>query len=122
MTDEELNCRTWPFERKCPECGKVFCVMVQDDWRYHDGDTLLCSWKCVRIREAKAEQKKESPKARKARRMTPKQKESVVLACVRMGMTNREISERTGLSDQTVNYYRRKSEKEEAENVCDDAR
>lgn len=121
MIDEELNARTWPFERKCPECGRVFCVLVQENWRYREGDILLCSWGCMRKREARAEQKKESPKARKARRMSPKQKESIVLACVWMGMTNREISERTGLSDQTVNYYRRKNEKEVGENVCDDA-
>ena len=110
MIDEELNCRTWPFERKCPECGRLFCVQVQEYWRFHDGDTLLCSWGCVRKREAKAEKNKESPKARKARKMTPKQKEGIVMACVRMGMTNREISERTGLSDQVVHYYRKKNE------------
>ncbi len=102
----------WPFERKCPECGKMFAgVCALDEWTYKDGSVVLCSWGCVRRRE-KRRLELEMKKAEKRNRMklTPAQKEGLIRKEIIRGSTNEEISLKTGMSMQLVNYYRRKIE------------
>ena len=107
---EDPGASGWPYERKCPECGGKFCVPMTEKWGYRDGDTLLCSWKCVRKREAKKREKAAAEAAKKRKKLTPAQKEGLVRRLVYKGMTNEEISMETGMSMQLVNYYRRKIE------------
>ena len=114
--DDLPGASAWPFERKCPECGKKFCVPMTETWTYRDKAALLCSWSCVRRREEKARQKAEAAARKKAKKkLTPGQKEGVIRRCVFRGMTNEEISAETGMSMQLVNYYRRKIEEDAEE-------
>lgn len=113
--DDLPGASTWPFERRCPECGKKFCVMIAETWGYRDKAVLLCSWSCVRRREEKAREKAEEAARKRAKKLKPSQKEGVVRRCVFRGMTNEEISRETGMSNQLVNYYRRKIEEDTEE-------
>ena len=110
--DDLPGASAWPFERRCPECGKKFCVMITETWGYRDRGVLLCSWSCVRRREEKARKKAEEAARKRAKKLKPSQKEGLVRRCVFRGMTNEEISRETGMSNQLVNYYRRKIEEE----------
>lgn len=110
--DELPGNSAWPFERKCPECGKKFCVALIESWSYKDRGLLMCSWGCVRRREEKRRLKAESAAAKKRKTMSAAQKEELVRRLVFRGLTNEQISERTGISSQLVNYYRRKVESE----------
>lgn len=110
--DDLPGASAWPFERRCPECGKKFCVMITETWGYRDRAVLLCSWSCVRRREEKARKKAEEAARKRAKKLKPSQKEGLVRRCVFRGMTNEEISRETGMSNQLVNYYRRKIEEE----------
>ena len=110
--DDLPGASAWPFERRCPECGKKFCVMITETWGYRDRAVLLCSWSCVRRREEKTRKKAEEAARKRAKKLKPSQKEGLVRRCVFRGMTNEEISRETGMSNQLVNYYRRKIEEE----------
>ena len=111
--DDLPGTSAWPFERKCPECGKKFCVPMTEIWGYRDRATLLCSWGCVRRREEKARKKAEEAARKRAKKqLTTSQKEGVVRRFVYKGLTNEEISRETGMSMQLVNYYRRKIEED----------
>lgn len=110
--DDLPGASAWPFERRCPECGKKFCVMITETWGYRDRAVLLCSWSCVRRREEKARKKAEEAAQKRVKKLKPSQKEGLVRRCVFRGMTNEEISRETGISNQLVNYYRRKIEEE----------
>ena len=104
----------WPFEKRCPECGKVFSGTMQEIWIYRDRGEMLCSWGCQRKREKKREAEEAARKRKIAGRMlTPAQKECIIRRLVNRGMSNDEISEETGFSRQQVNYYRRKVLNEE---------
>jgi len=113
--DDLPGASAWPFERRCPECGKKFCVMITETWGYRDRAVLLCSWSCVRRREEKARKKAEEAARKRAKKLKPWQKEDLVRRCVFRGMTNEEISRETGMSNQLVNYYRRKIEEDTEE-------
>ena len=104
----------WPFERKCPECGKVFSGTLLEEWVYKDGNNILCSYTCLRRRKKALEaiKAKIAEKTRRAKKLTPAQKEGLVRRYANRGLTNEEISRETGLSGQLVNYYRRKIEEE----------
>ena len=43
-------------DRKCPVCGKKFCVLYPDEWVYKRGGrdcgVFLCSWTCMRKHDA----------------------------------------------------------------------
>ena len=109
--DDLPGVSAWPFERKCPECGKKFCVPITETWGYRDKATLLCSWGCVRRREEKARKKAEEAARKKAKKkLKPSQKEGLIRRYVFQGLSNEEISAETGFSTQLVNYYRRKIE------------
>ena len=114
--DDLPGASAWPFERRCPECGKKFCVPITETWGYREKAELLCSWGCVRRREEKARKKaEEAARKRAKKRLTPSQKEGVVRRFVYNGLTNEEISRETGMSMQLVNYYRRKIEEDAEE-------
>ena len=109
---EITGATAWPFERKCPECGKIFGGTMLEEWVYRDKGQFLCSWKCVRSREkkrAEAELKNAEKKAM-LKKLTPAQKEGLIRRKVYRGMTNEEISAEIGMSVQLVNYYRKKIE------------
>lgn len=110
--DDLPGVSAWPFERKCPECGKKFCVPMTETWTYRQKAVLLCSWSCVRKREEKARQKEEAARAKRRKKLTPAQKKGLVRRCIFRGMSNEEISAETGFSTQLVNYYRKKIEAE----------
>lgn len=110
--DELPAASAWPFERRCPECGKKFCVPVTETWIFRERNVLLCSWGCVRAREEKRKQKAISAAAKRQKKLSPAQKEGLVRRLVCRGLTNDEISQQTGISAQLVNYYRRKVEEE----------
>ena len=100
----------FPFERRCPECGKVFSGVMLETWTYRDKGQLLCSWGCVRQREKKRAEAELKRKAKLRKKLTPAQKEALIRKYVFRGMSNEEISEETGISQQLVNYYRKKIE------------
>lgn len=109
---EELSVSAWPLERKCPECGRVFCLGNLETWPFRDGTVLLCRWNCkVKREKRKAAEELKRAKAKK-RKLTPAQKEGIVRKHVMDGLSNQEIAGKTGLSAQTVNYYRRKIEED----------
>ena len=112
--NELAGVTAWPFERKCPECGKIFGGTMLEDWVYRDCQQYLCSWSCVRRREQKKAEAelKAAAKKRKTKKLTPAQKECLIRRLVYRGMSNEEISKETGMSVQLVNYYRRKIEAE----------
>ena len=105
----------WPFERVCPVCGEVFSGTLLEAWTYKDRGELLCSWGCQRQREKRRaeEEQKEAAKKRRAKRLKPSQKEGLIKRYVYQGLSNEEISTKTGMSAQLVNYYRRKIEEED---------
>lgn len=35
--------------KKCPVCGKAFDVLWPQLWRYKNGKSFICSWKCLRL-------------------------------------------------------------------------
>ena len=109
--DDLPGVSAWPFERRCPECRKKFCVLITETWIYRDRDTLLCSWGCVRRREEKARKKAEAAAAKqRGKKLKPGQKEGLIRRYVFQGLSNEEISKKTGFSAQLVNYYRRRIE------------
>lgn len=108
--DDLPGASAWPFERRCPECGKVFSGRCYDEWIYRDRGDVLCSWGCMRAREKKREEKKNMDSARKTRQLKPNQKEALIRVFVMRGLTNKEISAETGISMQLVNHYRKKME------------
>ena len=103
---------SWPHERKCPECGKVFSFLLTEQWTYWDGHTQLCSWGCMRKREKRREEEQARIAANR-RNLTPRQREAMVRRLVLRGATDQEIQETLGMTRQHVNYYRRKIEDED---------
>ena len=97
----------WPHERKCPECGKIFCIQVIEDWVYQDGGVPLCSWGCKRALERREEERQERIRANR-RNLTPKQREILVSRLMKRGATDEEIQEQLGMSRQHVLYYKKK--------------
>ena len=114
---ENPGATSWPHERRCPECRKIFCIPITEVWTYRDGDTLLCSWSCVRRREARERAKEEAEAAKRRKKLTPAQKAGVIRRMVCLGKTNDEISLETGFSRQMVNYYRRKIEEDRPDSL-----
>lgn len=110
--DELPAASAWPFERRCPECGKKFCVPVTETWIFRERNVLLCSWGCVRAREEKRRQRAISEAAKRRKKLTPAQKEGLVRRLVYRGLTDEEIGRETGISTQLAHYYRRKIEDE----------
>lgn len=104
------NLKNWPLERTCPECGKVFCVRVQEEWRFKENGVLLCSWGCVRTRERRREERSGAAKAKRSKKLTPKQKEAAIRMFLEQGMDVKEISDRLGVRVENVYYYRKKIE------------
>ena len=104
----------WPLERRCPECGRVFCLSAVEVWGFRDRETLMCSWGCLRRREERNRQRAEAAARKKAKKkkLKPTQKEGVIRRYLLKGLSNEEISAETGFSVQLVNYYRRKIWKE----------
>ena len=112
MIDEITGATAWPFERKCPECGRMFAgTCALEKWTYRDKGVLLCSWGCVRRREKRRmEAELRAAEKRNRKKLTPAQKAALIRRYVFQGLSNEEISAETGFSAQLVNYYRRKIE------------
>lgn len=110
----------WPYERKCPICGKMFVMHSTEEWGYTVGSKRFCTYSCLRKYERKQEENRRKvetkPKARRISTdgMSPEQRKIIVAMYMKMGSTNREIAELTGMDQELVNYYRRKVESEEA--------
>lgn len=101
----------WPFERKCPMCGKVFISLDLDAWVYRDGSKLLCSWGCMRKAEQNREVSEDVKKVQKRfAKMTPDRKEREIRQRIMQGMSNSDIQKETGFSKQLINYYRKRIE------------
>ena len=111
----------WPFERVCPVCGEVFSGTMLEAWTFRDRGVPVCSWRCKRRKEIeRVEAERKAREAKRKKKMKPSQKEALIRGLVVNGFTNEEISRRTGMSPQLVNYYRKKIE-EAWEDVRDDA-
>lgn len=103
----------WPFEVRCPECRKVFCVRDKEEWAWRVGGALVCSYGCMNRHEArKAGERLEDIRKQARKKLTPAQKEALIRNCIRRGLTNGEIAIETGLSTQVASYYRKKIEEE----------
>lgn len=101
----------WPLERQCPECGRVFCLSAVEVWGFRDREALVCSWGCLRKREARKEAEAAAQAARKRKRMLkPAQKAALIRELAGKGLTNAEICRETCFSLQLVGYYRKKIE------------
>ena len=107
----EYGTTAWPYERKCPECGKIFCLARAELWSFWDGPEMLCSWGCMRKRE-KRKAEKTARAAEKRSKMTPKMREAMVKRLTAQGVEAKEIGERLGIGTQLVNYYQRKGKKD----------
>ena len=106
--------QSWPFERKCPECGKIFSGTMIEMWSYRDKGELLCSYGCQRKREKREEEREAVRRTKVAGlRLTPAQKECILRRHILKGKTNDEIMDETGFSRQLINYYRKKVEEEQ---------
>ena len=113
--DEEIGGVTgWPYERRCPECGKVFCVRNLEQWVYRKRkEELVCSFSCWRKAQAKMAVKEKNGRALPPQKnLKPKQKEIMIRRYVNRGLSNADIEAETGFSPQLINYYRRKMEDE----------
>ena len=109
---EITGATAWPFERRCPECKRLFAgTCALEEWTFRDGNVLLCSWGCVRKREKRrADAALRAAEKRNRKKLTPAQKTALIRQKVYRGMSNEEISQETGMSMQLVNYYRKKIE------------
>ena len=117
---EITGATAWPFERKCPECGKVFAGTFYEDWVYRDRGELLCSWRCKRKREQdRTRQELQRRERQRQLNLKPNQKQEIIRGYVNQGMSNKAISAITGFSLQLVNHYRKKI-REEDTGVFDD--
>lgn len=105
--EEENGPTAWPYERRCPECGKIFCLARVELWAYWDGPQMLCSWGCKRKRE-KRQAEAAARAAEKRSKMTPRMREAMVRRLTAQGKTDEEICERLGLSRQLINHYKKK--------------
>lgn len=107
IPQETSGATSWPHERRCPECGKVFCIPVIDEWAYMDSGQPLCSWGCKRTREKREEDRQQRIRENR-KNLTPRQREAMVRRLVIRGATDEEIQEHLGMSRQHVRYYRKK--------------
>ena len=62
------------------------------------------------MREEKAQKKAQAAAEKRTKKLKPSQKEGLIRRYVFQGLTNDEISHKTGFSAQLVNYYRRRIE------------
>lgn len=113
----DLGPMAWPYERKCPICGKVFCMWHADLWAYKTGERYFCSYHCMsaalkKTRESSAGRPKRKKAYPSASTLKPKQKFELIKALIRTGLTNREIEMKTGIDRELVRYYRVKAERE----------
>ena len=112
VIDENTGSTAWPFERKCPECGRTFAgTCALEEWTFRERGRLLCSWGCMRQAEKrKTDAELRAAARRNRKKLTPAQKEAVIRQKIFRGMSNEEISKETGMSVQLVSYYRKKIE------------
>lgn len=101
----------WATERKCPVCGKSFCVQNKELWVYKAGDIVMCSWHCLREREKRLADKAR-PKRNKSglTRYTPEQLEKLE-ELVKAGKSNIEIGCELGVRADSVWYHKKKIQK-----------
>lgn len=100
------------YERKCYVCGKIFCTRFPAQWAFRGPrDRMYCSWSCLRKDEQRLELLKRNKTLKKMElRADPVYVRNVLYKCLVRGMSNDEISERTGLSPESVDYYRQRWE------------
>ena len=101
----------WLFDRKCPECGKNFCIRNRDMWAYKDGETALCSWHCLRAREARKEERATKRQSKAGNiRLSAEQRQRVV-QMIEEGKSVSEICQTFGVGKEVVWYHKRKNRK-----------
>lgn len=100
----------WPYERKCPECGKVFMITCLDDWGYYvksantKGRRFFCSYRCIRAWKKRKEEKTAQGKEDNERKRK-------IMEMISIGADTETICQALDVSRQTVNYYMMKARK-----------
>ena len=63
----------------CPVCGKAFDVLWPHLWKYKNGNSFICTWKCLRKIEKEAEEMEKMKKdGTPAKKPGPKPKKEFV--------------------------------------------
>ena len=107
----DRNGTFWLYDRKCPECGKIFCMPYKDLWAYKDGDRILCSWHCLRAREKRREEKVAKIDSMAGSIRLSEEQVERIQALIRQGRSVREISVLFGVSREVIRYHKRKMRK-----------
>lgn len=105
----------WLTERKCPECGKSFCVVDMEAYVYKNRGQAFCSWHCMRAREARKNEwaTKRQSKAGNIR-LSAEQRQQVE-RMIKQGKSDAEICQTFGVGKEVVWYHKQKIRKK-AEN------
>lgn len=91
---------------RCPVCGKSFYFTSRRDWGYIYGKQMLCSYHCMREREAK-HQRKPEPERKRTVVQDEEQLTRQIEALQAQGMQTGEIANELGVTRYVV-YNRTK--------------
>lgn len=102
----------WLTERKCPECGKSFCVVDMDAWAYKSKEKALCSWHCLRALEKRLDEKAvRRTKSMAGRVRLTKDQIRQMVDLVENGKNMSEIARAFGVNRELVGYHVQKARK-----------
>lgn len=102
----------WLTERKCPECGKSFCVPDMEAWAYKSKEKALCSWHCLRALEKRLDEKAvRRTKSMAGRVRLTKDQIRQIVDLVENGKNMSEIARAFGVSRELVGYHVQKARK-----------
>lgn len=103
----------YPLEKKCPTCGKTFCIRDKSLWGYYrnlnGNECFFCSWSCLQKYLERREKKGKQGKLNK-------QRQKVILEMLAAGYNYQCIAAELDVSKQMVKYYANKYQ----ENLKDD--
>lgn len=111
----EVSGVRWLTERKCPECGKSFCVLDMEAYVYKIRGQALCRWHCMRAREARKKRwaTKRQSKAGNIRLSAEQQQQ--VEQMIKQGKSDAEICQTFGVGEAVVWYHKQKIRKKGGE-------
>lgn len=103
----------WLTERKCPECGKSFCVVDMEAYVYKNRGQALCSWHCMRAVEKRQAEKEVKRRIGSVERVQlTKEQVQQMTAMAEQGKGWAEIGRAFGVNAQLVRYHVQKARTE----------